>query len=187
MRGGGCWGRSGCWGDHQGAGGLPGGLGVLLSPAAAARCRAPAPEAFGCGGRNGEGGEVSSWGSGSPSTLWVPPASTHKPAPCPPRPDSPELLRPRLLAGLVLPRAAPRRWLQPGERLVRAGRGVRGDPPAQGGCKGMGTVTLTDTSRGDTPPPHPSVTSYFLSSTSFCRCCRARTKAVGSKRGGWEP
>lgn len=33
-----------------------------------------------------------------------------------------------------------------------------------------------------------SVTSpYFLSSASFCRRCRALTKAVGSKRGWREP
>lgn len=30
-------------------------------------------------------------------------------------------------------------------------------------------------------------TAYFLSSASFCRHCRALTKAVGSKRGGREP
>lgn len=30
-------------------------------------------------------------------------------------------------------------------------------------------------------------TTYFLSSASFCRRCRALTKAVGSKRGWREP
>lgn len=96
---------------------------------------------------------------------------------CTPRalhvPHSPDELRLWLLAGLVLPEATPRRWLHPREMVVRGNTGLKGggDPPKHQ----RGTVTNSVTS------------SYFLSSASFCRRCRALTKAVGSKRGWREP
>lgn len=60
------------------------------------------------------------------------------PSGCPPTPGcplpsprvlhSPEELRPWLLAGLVLPKAAPRRWLHPKKTVARGGR-TEGEPP----------------------------------------------------------
>lgn len=87
-------------------------------------------------------------------------------------PHSPDELRLWLLAGLLLPEATPRRWLHPREMVVRGNMRLKGggDPPRT--REGWwGAVS----------------TAYFLSSASLCRCCRALTNAVGSKRGGREP
>lgn len=113
---------------------LPGGqgLGPLISFTAGTHRRAPAPEAFGCGEKWELGG---GGGRRSPSTQWVLPPPRVPPHSHPSaHPHSPEELRPRLLTGLALPKAAPCRWLHPRETVVK-GRGG-----AEGG-QGTGTVT----------------------------------------------